>query len=126
MQPRPRRWCPRIWRGSRRPGGPINAVPSAKGCVPWRAGSIQRRACRLDAAEAQVVVPKVLERIEKTTSFGQLNALGQGLSALAGKLDAAQAQAVVPKVLERIEKTTSSSQLNALGQGLSALAGKLD
>jgi hypothetical protein len=64
--------------------------------------------------------------IEKTTSSGQRDALGQGLSALAGKLDAAQAQAVVPKFLEMIEKTTSSGQRDALGQGLSVLAGKLD
>jgi hypothetical protein len=44
----------------------------------------------LNAAQAQVVVAKFLEMIEKTTSFGQLDTLGQGLSALAGKLDAEQ------------------------------------
>ena len=38
------------------------------------------------------VLPKFLEMIEKTTDSNQLDALGQGLSALAGKLDAAQAQ----------------------------------
>ena len=46
--------------------------------------------------------------IEKTTDSDQLNALGQGLSALVGKLDAAQAQAWCAKYLEMIEKTTAS------------------
>ena len=64
--------------------------------------------------------------IEKITDSDQLNALGQGLSALANKLNAAQTQAVVSKFLERIEKTTDSGQLYTLGQGLSALAGELD
>ena len=63
---------------------------------------------KLDAAQGQAVVPKLLEIIEKTTDSDQLHALGQGLSALAGKLDAAQAQAVVAKYVEMIEKTTDS------------------
>jgi hypothetical protein len=45
---------------------------------------------KLDAAQAQAVMPKLLEMIEKTTDSSQLNALGQGLSAVAGKLDADQ------------------------------------
>jgi hypothetical protein len=81
---------------------------------------------KLDAAQAQAVVPMFLELIEKTLYSNQLTAIVSGLSALAGKLDAAQAQAVVPKFLALIEKTTAPDQLTALGSGLSALAGKLD
>jgi hypothetical protein len=64
----------------------------------------------LDAAQAQAVVPKVLEMIEKTTNVNQLYTLGQGLSALAGELDADQKAYALDAIGASMLRTRSGVQ----------------
>ena len=65
------------------------------------------------------MVAKYVELIEKTTDFGQLGALGQWLSALAGKLDADQKAYALDAIGASMLRTRNGDQ----GYSLARLAG---
>ena len=89
-------------------------------CRPSARGSPRSHA-KLTAEQARQAIAPVLAAMQGTTDPDALQALGQGLAALAAKLTAEQARQAIAPVLAAMQGTTDPYALQALGQGLAAL-----
>lgn len=68
---------------------------------------------------------KFVAAIQNTRDAGQLQALGQGLAAVAAKVAEAQTTAMTDKFVAAIQASRDYYQLLVLGKGLAAVAGKV-